>query len=49
VIILNWILKIQGVRIWNGFIWLRIGSSGKLVNTATNLQVPQKAPNFVTR
>jgi hypothetical protein len=27
-IILKWILNKYGVRVWAGFIWLRIGSSG---------------------
>jgi hypothetical protein len=26
-IILEWILKKQGVRLWSGFMWLRMGSS----------------------
>jgi hypothetical protein len=27
-IILDWILSIYGVKLWTGFIWLRIGTSG---------------------
>jgi hypothetical protein len=27
-IILKWILKKWGLRLWTGFIWLRIGTSG---------------------
>jgi hypothetical protein len=30
-ILLKWILKKQGVRMWAGFIWLRIGTSGGLL------------------
>jgi hypothetical protein len=30
-IILKWILKKSGVRMLNGFIWLRIQTSGKLL------------------
>jgi hypothetical protein len=29
-IISNWVLKIYGVRLWTGFHWLRIHSSGGL-------------------
>jgi hypothetical protein len=29
--LLKWILKKQGARMWTGFIWLRIGSSGGLL------------------
>jgi hypothetical protein len=29
-VILEWILKNQGVRVWTGFIWFRIGTSGRL-------------------
>jgi len=28
-IILEWILGKQGVKVWTGFVWLRIGTSGK--------------------
>jgi hypothetical protein len=34
VILLKWILKKQGRRLWTGFIWLRIGT------TVINLRVP---------
>jgi hypothetical protein len=30
-IIFKWILKRQGVTIWSGFIWLRIGISGGIL------------------
>jgi hypothetical protein len=30
-IILKWILKKQDGKIWIGFVWLRIGSSGRLL------------------
>jgi hypothetical protein len=30
-IILKWILKIQGVRVWAVFVWLRIGTSDGLL------------------
>jgi hypothetical protein len=29
--ILKWVLKKHGVRMWNGFNWLRIGSSGRIL------------------
>jgi hypothetical protein len=29
--ILNWILKKQNMRMWTGFIWLRIRTSGVLL------------------
>jgi hypothetical protein len=45
-IILKWTLKNQDVI--TGFIQLRIGSSGTLVNMVMNLQVPQNTRNFVT-
>jgi len=32
-ITLKWILRTQGVRLWAGFIWLRIWSSGRLLWT----------------
>jgi hypothetical protein len=39
--ILRCILMKQCVKVWTGFIWLRIrSSSGTLVNTVMNLQVP---------
>jgi hypothetical protein len=30
-IILKWIKKEQGVMVWTGFIWLGIGSSGRIL------------------
>jgi hypothetical protein len=30
-IILEWILGKQGGKVWTGFIWLRIGTSGGLL------------------
>jgi hypothetical protein len=30
-VILKWFLKKYGVRMWTGFIWLRIRSSGRLL------------------
>jgi hypothetical protein len=30
----EWILGKQGGKVWTGFIWLRIGTSGGLVNMA---------------
>lgn len=39
--VLKFILKRQDVRVWNGFIWLTIGSHFPAVlNTVVNLQVP---------
>jgi hypothetical protein len=32
-IILKWILRNSSERIWNGFIWLRIGTTGRLFCT----------------
>jgi hypothetical protein len=34
------ILKIKDERVWTGFIWLRIGSSGGFVNTVMNICIP---------
>jgi hypothetical protein len=31
-IILKWILSKQGVMVWTGFTWLRIGSSGEFLS-----------------
>jgi hypothetical protein len=42
-IILKWISK-NGMGVWTGFIWLRTGPSGKLLD----LQVPQDEGNFLT-
>jgi hypothetical protein len=40
-IILKWILRKLGWKLWTGFIWLRIGNSGKVVvNTLMNFRVP---------
>jgi hypothetical protein len=36
-------LKKEDVRIRIGFVWLRMGSSGGVMNTVVNLQVPYKA------
>jgi hypothetical protein len=44
-IILSWILKKQGVRILNGFIWIRAGIS---VNTVINSWVPYNAESLLT-
>jgi hypothetical protein len=33
-IILKWILKKYWVRVWTGFIWLTIGSSGGVIRTS---------------
>jgi hypothetical protein len=30
-IILEWIFKKWGLRMWIGFIWIRIGTSGRLL------------------
>jgi hypothetical protein len=30
-IILEWILEKQGVKVWNEFIWLGMGTSGRLL------------------
>jgi len=30
-IILKWILQKQDIKVWTGFIWLRIGTSGWLL------------------
>jgi hypothetical protein len=30
-IILEWILRKHGRRVWTGFIWLRIGTSGRFL------------------
>jgi hypothetical protein len=30
-IILRWILKKHGGRVWNGFVWLRIGTGSGLL------------------
>jgi hypothetical protein len=32
-IILKWILGKYGWRVWTGFIWLRIGTGGRLLST----------------
>jgi len=35
-------------RMWTGFIWLRIGSSGRLLQTRlVDFRLPQNAANFV--
>jgi hypothetical protein len=40
-ITLKWIVKKQGERAWNGFIWLRIKEIWwALVNTVTYFRVP---------
>jgi hypothetical protein len=43
-IVLKRIVKKQGVKMWPGFVWIRIGFSGGLfVIAVTNLWVPQNA------
>jgi hypothetical protein len=45
------ILWKQGVRMWNGFIWLKIQFSGgllSLVSTVMELWAPRKVGNFFT-
>jgi hypothetical protein len=32
-IILKWILQKQDIKVWTGFIWLRIGTCGGLLQT----------------
>ena len=45
-IILRWIFSKLDVGAWTGFIWLRIGTSSRvLVNAEMNLRVPE---NFLT-
>jgi len=40
-LILDWSLGKLCGKVWNGFIWLRIGTSGgALVNMVINLRVP---------
>jgi hypothetical protein len=39
-IILEWISETCGVRVWTGFIGLRIRTNGWLFNTVMNLRVP---------
>jgi hypothetical protein len=39
-IILEWIMGKQVMYLWAEFMWLRIGTSSRLVNIAVNLQVP---------
>jgi hypothetical protein len=39
-VILERILQKQGGMLWTGFIWLRTGPSGGLVNTVMKLRVP---------
>jgi hypothetical protein len=46
-VILEWILRKLGGKVWTGCIWLRIGSGSALVNTI--LQVPKRKGNFLTR
>jgi hypothetical protein len=47
-IILKWKLRKQVGKMPSGFIWPRIESVGGLfVNTAMNLQVPEKLVNFL--
>jgi hypothetical protein len=40
-IILGWVLRKQGGKVWTGFVWLRIRA------TVMNLWVPQKAGNIL--
>jgi hypothetical protein len=47
-IILKLILKMYGVTIWTGFIWLRIRSNCvSIVNGVMNLCVPWNSGNFL--
>jgi hypothetical protein len=39
-IIFEWILGKEGGNVWTGCIWLRIRTSGVLLYTVMNLQVP---------
>jgi hypothetical protein len=45
-IILKWILEKEGVRLWNGFNWLRMGAIICFIDIVINLRVPQKQVNF---
>jgi hypothetical protein len=48
-IILRRMLRKYAVRIWSGFIWLRIVTSeGALVNTVMNHRVPENEGNLLT-
>jgi hypothetical protein len=38
-VILNWIFGKDGWRVYIGFMWHSIGTSGRLVNTVRKLQV----------
>jgi hypothetical protein len=41
-IVLKWILGKYGWRVWIGFVWLRIGTSGKISNIIINLHIPKR-------
>jgi hypothetical protein len=43
-IILRWILRKYGVRVWTGFMWIRVGSSGGNSNEPS---VSMKGREFV--
>jgi hypothetical protein len=36
-IVLKWMLMTEGGKVWNGLMWLMIGTRGALVNTIINL------------
>jgi hypothetical protein len=38
----------MGMRVWTGFIWLRLGTNGKLDEQSTEPFVSVKAANFFT-
>jgi hypothetical protein len=47
-IIFKQILKKQGQRAWDGFIWLRLGTSGGPCEKAMNVQVTQNMGNLIS-
>jgi hypothetical protein len=47
-IILKLIFKKWDGAIWNGLIWLRIGTGTGVLKAVMNLRIPQNAGNFLT-
>jgi len=46
-IILQWILGKEGVNVWTGCIWIRIGTSGRLLQTCNEPMGSIKSREFL--
>jgi hypothetical protein len=47
-VLITWILNKSVGKTWAGLIWLRIRTSGELLQAVIKFRVPQNTANFLT-